>query len=494
MEIEEKGTSHLVQKLQSHVKSKIDEFGLVGAKLIVAVSGGADSQTLLHVLDSIKDNLSLTLHGAHFNHGLRVPDSDSDAQIVKELFEKYHMDFSIESASLKNIFAGRSSTLETTARQFRYDFFYKIVVQEKADAIILGHTSDDQAETVIMNIFRGTGLQGLQGMRYLSAREKFNHNFVIFRPLLETSHKENLSYCKILNICPLEDPTNSSIIPRRNWIRNSLFESVKKFYPNIVPSLTRLAAMAQEDYRLIDSLVNNEWENILSNPIYPSLNLHPSISLNITQVKSLNPSIQRQLLRRAYLTLAGRLENLTYNHIEQVFHVLLGESGKACFLPQGIQAINEYDTITFYKNQNPHRDCAQIKPIEVKVPGETILSKEWSIKTSYLPRRLPVNPKQGKLSAFFKATLGETKLIIRSRSANDKFQSLGMVGSKRLNRYLIDQKIPRNRRCCLPVLTSDNSIAWIGGLQIAEWAKVICDEPILLVQLKSSRLQNQTQL
>ena len=99
MNIEEKDNSLLVQKLQTRVKATFEEFGLGRTKLIVAVSGGADSQTLLDILNSIKDELSLTLHGAHFNHGLRVPDSDYDAKIVEELFKKYHMKYNIESAS-----------------------------------------------------------------------------------------------------------------------------------------------------------------------------------------------------------------------------------------------------------------------------------------------------------------------------------------------------------------------------------------------------------
>lgn len=493
MNIEEKDNSLLIQKLHTRVKSTFEEFGLVRTKVIVAVSGGADSQTLLHILNSIKDELSLTLHGAHFNHGLRVPDSDYDAKIVEELFKKYHMKYNIESASLKNIFGTTSSTLETTARQFRYEFFYKIAVQETADAIVLGHTSDDQAETVMMNIFRGTGLQGLQGMKSFSTRQKGKHSFAVFRPLISTSHEENLSYCKISNIRPLEDPTNSSLIPRRNWIRNSLIQDVKNFYPNIVPSLNRLATMSQDDYKLIEELIDKEWNSVVSDTIYPSLNSHLSISLKIKEVLSLNPSIQKHLLRRAYFNIVGNLENLTYHHVEQIIDVLKGKSGKACFLPNAIQAINEYNTLTFYKNQAGLSDCMKTHPIAVKVPGETILSNEWSIKTSYYSGSLSSSPKQENLSAVFRGTLGETELNIRTRIPGDRFQPLGMTQSKNLSRYFIDLKIPRNRRCCLPLLISNDSIAWVGGLQIAEWAKVNNRaEPILLVQLKTN-LQNQAE-
>ena len=493
MNIEEKENSLLVKNIHSRVRSSFEEFGLVNAKLVVAVSGGSDSQTLLHVLNSIKDDLSLTLHGAHFNHGLRIPESDHDAKIVETLFKEYNMKYSIESAFLKNLYQGTTSTLETTARKFRYDFFYKIAAQEKADAIILGHTYDDQAETVMMNIFRGTGLQGLQGMQIYTTRRRFKHSFAVFRPLISTSHKENLSYCKISNILPIEDPTNFSLIPRRNWIRNSILQSIKKFYPNVIHSLNRLATISQEDANLIEELVDTYWETALSQNILPSLNSHESISLKITELVNLNVSIKKRLLRKAYFNIAGSLENLTYHHIEQIVNVLNGESGKACSLPNAIQVINEYNTLTFYKAHNGICDSKKFIPIKLKVPGETILSKEWSIVTSYSSGSSQQTQKQESLSASFRASLGETNLKIRIRNSGDRFQPLGMAKEKILSRYFIDQKIPRNRRCCLPLLTSNNSIAWVGGKQIAEWSKVSQkDQPILLVRLKNNRLQNQT--
>ena len=478
--------SYLSENLHSRVKSAIEKSALVGSKLIVAVSGGADSQALLHVLDSIKDELSLTLHGVHINHGLRGTYGDSDAQIVEEVFKNYSIPYSIESVSLKNDYHGNSSTLETIAREVRYNFFYRIVTQEKADAIVLGHTSDDQAETVLMNVLRGTGLQGLQGMKAFTKREELDHIFLLFRPLLSTTHKENLLYCKTFNIKPLEDPTNSSIIPRRNWIRNSLFKSLKKFYPKLVPSLTRLASMAQDDYKLIHTLVENEWGNVFSKSIFPSLNSHPSISLNIHYMKSLDPAIQKHLLRHAYLKLIGHLQNVTYHHIDTAMQLLMEGSGKTCFLPGAVQVVNEYDKITFYQNKNSDSNCEQTKSIDVKVPGETILSKEWSIEAYYLPNFLSAPAREDTLSACFNPSLGKTKLKIRIRVQGDRFQSLGMTQTKRLSRYFIDQKVPQNRRCCCPLLVSNDSIAWVAGLKIAEWAKVIKKkEPILMIRLKN---------
>jgi tRNA(Ile)-lysidine synthase len=252
--------------------------------------------------------------------------------------------------------------------------------------------------------------------------------------------------------------------------------------------------MSQDDYKLIEELIDNQWGSVVSGTIYPSLNPHLSISLKIKEILSLNPSIQKQVLRRAYFNLVGGLENLTYRHVEQIIDVLKGESGKSCFLPNAIQIINEYKILTFYKNQAGLCGCEKIHSIPVKVPGETKLSNEWSIMTNYFSGSLSANPKQENISAIFRGTLGETELNIRTRIPGDRFQPLGMTQSKNLSRYFIDQKIPRNRRCCLPLLISNDSIAWVGGLQIAEWSKVSKKaEPILLVQLKNNNLQNQTE-
>ena len=126
--------------------------------------------------------------------------------------------------------------------------------------------------------------------------------------------------------------------------------------------------MSQDDYKLIEELIDKEWNSVVSDAIYPSLNSHLSISLKIKEVLSLNPSIQKHLLRRAYFNIVGNLENLTYHHVEQLIDVLKGKSGKTCFLPNAIQAINEYNTLTFYKNQVGLSGCVKTHPIAVKVP------------------------------------------------------------------------------------------------------------------------------
>ncbi len=300
-EIQSLSIMNLTKKIQENI-FRYQLFGR-GAKIVIGVSGGPDSVCLLDVLYKLQKKYDLEIIVAHVNYGLRGKDSELDEKLVRNLAKKYHLPFEIKKVAGYKSQVARS---EDYLRKTRYDFFEKIQKKYEAGVIAVGHNLNDQAETVLMRILRGTGLRGLGAIRF--------RNDKIIRPLLNVPRKDILTYLRKNKLPFRTDKTNLGIDFTRNKIRNRLLPSLEKnFNPRVQEILYRLSESASDDYNFI-SKYSAEW-------------LKANKSLPVSALKKLHPALQREVIRLAIEKYNPNLREIESAHTEEILKIV--KSGKS---------------------------------------------------------------------------------------------------------------------------------------------------------------------
>ena len=297
----------------------------------MAVSGGPDSLTLLLQLFNLKAKLGLTLHIAHVDHSLRK-DSQSDALFVERWARK--LDIPVSIIKLDPQLKQQKGSLEEIYRQARLDFFVQTAGRIKADKVALGHNLDDQAETVLMRLIRGTGLSGLSG---ISVKRKIK-NVIFIRPLLETSRKEIEGFLKNKGVKPCIDSTNKEEVFFRNKIRHNLIPLLKKKYNhNIVDVLANLAESISYDYEYLDQAAKSQAKG-------------NNLRLKIGIIRNLHPAILRLKIRQSIACLQGDTRRISFQHIKELEDLLNNRPvGSIVDLPKGISVQKTRSILRFYK-------------------------------------------------------------------------------------------------------------------------------------------------
>jgi len=484
--------------LESKVINFIQRYSLIspGEVVIVGVSGGADSVCLLHVLTKWQKGLGIKLHVAHLNHQLRGVESEADAEYVSDLAGSLGIPTTIDRQDVAAYKIERNCSIEEAARELRYAFLARVAREVGANRIAIGHTKDDQVETILMHILRGTGITGLCGlapcspMAYdsqgtswpaspLSLRAK-RSNLLVIRPLLDITREETTSYCQEHQLAPRIDSSNLSLSFFRNRLRLQLLPLLRQYNPGVDQALLRLADIAKEDNAVIEQQASELWEEVArqeNNTIY----------LDRTQIASLPIALQRQLLRAAVTRLAGDARDIEARHIEAARSLLNKPVGKIISLPHGFICQGGYDEIVIVSTAKQ----SQLPPcpfpplageFPLKVPGETVFPG-WKVISSIVRGRVDSLSLRGALSAgeatcqsnlvadfdFHKAG---TELFVRQRRPGDKFQPLGMNMPKKLREFMVDAKIPRSWRGDIPIVCSPQQIIWVVGWRIDDRVKV----------------------
>jgi len=314
------------------IKSTIDKYRLLkkNDRILVGVSGGPDSTALLYALRSLGRGLHLKLFVAHLDHGLRK-DSALDACFVSDLALKLKLPLILGSVRVK-----KCGSLEESARKARFDFLLRAAKKFKTDKIALGHNLDDQAETVLMRILRGTGLQGLGAIlpkRVIEGRE-------IIRPLIEVKRSEIEAYLKRNKIVFRRDATNKQDLFFRNRIRNRLIPLLEKDYnANIKSVLANLAQSAGVDYEYLDVAACR-------------VGGRSTTGFSVGLLKKAHPALRRLLFRRAIKHLQGDTRRITFQHIKEIEDLLLSRPVNSIVdLPKGISVAKKKSRLIFSKKQ-----------------------------------------------------------------------------------------------------------------------------------------------
>ena len=320
------------------IKNTIDRYQLFspGDRVIVAVSGGPDSVTLLHVLNKFRSLLGLQLHMAHVNHNLRQT-SGRDERFVHALAQKFNLPF--HSASVHISRSKTKSSIEELAREARLNFLIQCAKRQKADCIALGHTQDDLAETILMRILRGTGLLGLKAIE----PKKKMEGMLFIRPLLCITRREIESFVRAHKIKFCIDPTNQSTKFFRNKIRHELLPLLKKDYNNnIKECLANFSRTAAADYEFIEQQARQAYPKVIRQ------NHKKEITVDLKKLNKLHASLKRLILRFAIDQLIGNTRRLTFPHIEHIENLTRTPSTNGIVdLPGAIRVQKIKNTLTF---------------------------------------------------------------------------------------------------------------------------------------------------
>jgi len=296
--------------------------------VVVGVSGGADSVCLLRILVSLRESLHITVHVAHLNHLLRGAESEGDARYVSRLAKKLGLMATIESRDVSAYQTAHRLSLEDAARQVRYRFFAEMAEMVKADRVAVGHTADDQTETILMHLVRGAGPTGLLGMRPLTMWTSPGvAGLTVIRPLLAVNREETRAYCREHRLVPREDSSNLSLSTFRNRIRQELVPLLQAYNPRIGEALVRTSDTLATEQAFLEECVSEVWPKVAGEE-------DGAIVLDRASVVSLHPALQRHLLRRVTREVLGDLEDIELKHIEQMRDGLTLRKGKRVILPR----------------------------------------------------------------------------------------------------------------------------------------------------------------
>ncbi|OGW04121.1 MAG: tRNA lysidine(34) synthetase TilS [Nitrospinae bacterium RIFCSPLOWO2_02_39_17] len=445
-----------------------------GDAVLVGVSGGIDSITLLYSLYFLRDSLKCSLIVAHANHGLRGEESDKEAEFVREIADGLKLPCVIEKFDILKYIAEKGLSKQVAARELRYDFFERTEKQYSANKIALGHTADDQAETVLMRLLRGSGMKGMGGIRAVRACSEQSESNNIIRPLIEVSRDEVAEFAAEKGLRYVEDPSNLKTEYLRNKIRLNLIPLLKKEYnPSVIRALSETAEIIRDE----DEFLEDYCSNIFS-PVVLAEG-RESVEIDVSKLKGLHIAIQRRIIRIAIKRLKGNLLKISAVHIEDILNSInKGFSGKSLNLPDGIHVLYEYGRLKIKMQDARYKmqDVTIKFDISLKIPGETILSiPPYKFKTEIISREDLVAAGfslRNKYTAFFDMDKLKGELRIRNRRAEDIFHPSGMKGSKKLKEFFIDEKIPQRERGSIPLIVLNNKILWVVGKRVTEDGKV----------------------
>ena len=410
--------------MEEKVLKTIRKFSLISPNdtVIVGVSGGPDSVCLLHVLVSLKETLKIKeIVPAHLNHMLRGEESERDEAFVKELCKEWGLKLEVERVNVKEI----PGNVEAVAREERYKFLNKVAEKYGANAIAVGHTASDLAETIILNLVKGTGIKGLRG--FLPKRDK------IVRPLYEVTRSEVESYLKERNIPFVVDSSNLDENFHRNLIRLKVVPLLRKINKNLEASFLRLSSIL----RNLESWIDEEVKKLLNKSITQN-----SVCFNRTEILKLPEILRSELFITAYKTLTG--ETLSFKNLVQIESVLKSSEYKEIDLGNGVKFLKSMDKVCLRKGQNEKHFFFVVDklPSEVKTPFGTV--------------RFLKNAGKPVLSY---EDFQKSPIIVRKRREGDVVEF--PYGKKKLKKLLVEKRIPAFERDVLPVVEWNGRILWI---------------------------------
>ena len=431
--------------------------------MLVGVSGGPDSLCLLHILNELKDELGIELIAAHLNHMLRGEEAEEDAAFVAAEAQRLNLPLVLERRDVRGEKLRRGLSLEEAARAVRFRFFAEAASKTGASKVALGHTADDQVETVLLHLLRGTGLAGLRGMEPASTwREPDLPPLIIIRPLLRLWREDTEAFCARRGLSPRRDSTNLSLSPLRNRIRLELLPQMERMNPGIKKLLAAAASSLSLDYSFIQEEVGKAISRIVRREDEAAI-------IDAKGFSELHPSIQRHLIRNLLAEILGGYEELKGAHIEDLVRALRNPAGKRLQLPGGLKFIGEHGRGILTRREEA--EFCPLPPLagehEIPVPGEVEIPG-WRIKAEILEKPSPSPPPlpQDPYEGFFDLEAAGRKLKVRTWREGDRFRPLGMRNYKKLQDFFVDEHIPRSWRSRIPIVCSSDEIMWVVGWRI----------------------------
>jgi len=475
----------VLEEFQKRVKDFIDKHRLIepGMKVVVGVSGGSDSLALLHVLKELRESYHWELHVAHLNHLLRAA-ADEEAAFVQGLAHKWGLPVTVGYCRVSQLASRWKAGIEEAARIARYQFFLQVARSVGAQRIAVGHHADDQVETVLFNIIRGTGPAGLAGIPW--------RNGPVVRPLLGVTRQEIESYCREAGLSWCTDLSNLETVYFRNKIRHLLLPLLKEeFNPEINQAVLRLADIMEQENRFMSKCAQRLFQRLARKKGLRE------VEFSLQKLQKLPQAFQRRLLRIAVKAVGGSLKDLGYRHIEESLEFLSsGVSGGELHLPKGIRLQKDREVVRICWHEGTFAG-ESVKEFfrELQVPGETYLPELGLVFRAEVKRReeigeLVFTRERDSYQVFFDYDKIKLPLYVRNWKPGDRINLLGLGGSKKIKKLFSDLKIPRQERQKVPLVASKETVFWVVGYRRSEEAKVTPETERILVLSVGQRNKN----
>ncbi len=440
--------------------------------IIVGVSGGPDSLCLLDILWRLEYPLIV----AHLDHSLR-PDSVFEVDAVRQMAERRGLPFVLGVEDVAGLARSRSLSVEEAGRIARYQFLFAQAEKYQAQVVAVGHTADDQVETVLMHLLRGSGLAGLRGMAYRAVPNLWSDDIPLVRPLLAMWRDEISAYLAEHELNPVLDPSNQDQTYYRNRLRHELLPFLTSYNPAVHQLLWRTADLLQGDYQILEQMIQSSWERCLLEQGTGFLGFNRRLFLEQPL------GVQRHLIRMGIAELRTGIRDIDYETIERA----LAFSGapprtNQCDLVAGLILEVEGDKLWLYDRDTelPCDEWPQLPAGEsfgLAVPGKLALNHGWELQVKLVKAPVEIEPSVRALAgpnvAWLDAERLRGSLEVRPRLPGDRFQPLGMEGkSMKLADLMVNEKIPRRARERWPLICLDGEILWVPGIKAGHPARV----------------------
>jgi tRNA(Ile)-lysidine synthase len=438
------------------VKTTIKRHDLLkrGDRVLVALSGGPDSVALLHIMASLAKGLRLQLNAVHINHGIRVEAGEREERFCQELCGKLGVTLHIERTDIPDLSRSGGKGIEETARDFRYEVFERLADQLGCNRIGLGHHADDQTETILFRILRGTGRTGLKGIPIKRGR--------YIRPLLEVNRTMILKYLDRHDVSYCVDESNTDLAYARNYLRHHLLAEIREnVNPAVDQALRNLVDSLDEEEAYLDQIVDKAIKRCVS------LTIGGKLALDLNRLRTYAVWIIRRTLRRCLMAASGTTlapDRAVVDRLERLI-----ETGRGSLsVPGGLHAVLGDDRLFLYDHKVSRfavdLDCGA----KVTLPG--LFAELRCAVAGYKDKQADRTPRAKRV--MIDADKVKGPLLVRSIHPGDRIRPLGMRGTKKVGDYLTDRKVPAVLRDEIPVVCDSQSILWLVGFEISETVKI----------------------
>jgi tRNA(Ile)-lysidine synthase len=451
-------------EILERVRATIHERQLLppeGGTVIVGYSGGADSTALLHLMTRLQGEFNLRVHAAHLHHGMRL-EADDDVRVCEAVCAGLGVPLHVERVDVPALAQAQRVSLEEAGRNARYAFFDRLARELNAVAVALAHTRDDQIETILINLLRGTGPRGLCGMPY-----KRDH---IIRPLLDSTRAQTHQYCAAHGLPTVFDSTNLDPHQLRRRVRMELIPLLRDLSPAFDRHLLRLADILENEEAWWDYEVRSLLEcGSVASADAETLLQHSKVGREF--FTHLHPAMQRRVLREWLRARVGALRLPPYEILEGIRRAALEGKRTSWQLSDTLRLTTDEAALTL------HTKPPDPEPYEYPVQLETpiLIPQAGAWLEARLLNAPPPSLEAMPDDAFLDADAVQGQLVVRNGRRGDRFQPLGMPAPKKLSDIFIDRKIPRAERWWLPLLCDAAGILWVPGYTIAARARITPD-------------------
>jgi tRNA(Ile)-lysidine synthase len=439
------------------VLKTIEKYNMIekNDKIVMGISGGPDSLCMLDVLFNLKEKFALELYVVHVNHMIRGEEAKKDAEFVEDLCKKLGLSFFLFEEDVPYLAKKMGLSEEQAGRHVRYRAFEEILKKVGGNKIAVAHNKNDVAETVLLNIIRGTGLKGLVGIKPVNGN--------IIRPLIEIERREIEAYLESKNLKPRIDRTNYEPLYARNRVRLEVIPYIEELFGiDLVKNLSRMAAILLEE----DDYLDRQCEEVFNQMCEVS---EEEVRVELSAFRRLHLALKRRLIKRMYSQLKGDEEGLEYGHVEDVLGLLDKPTSSRIDLPFEIEALKMYNSLVI-RRRKPKQKIKFSKIL--KIPGVTTIEGIGKFKAYVVDISQIDDFNKGEYVKFFDYGKIKGEIVVRNREEGDRFSPLGMRGTKKLKEFFIDEKIPREERDYIPLVAVGKEIVWVVGYRMSEKFKV----------------------